>query len=106
MRWIGAWLAGVGCVGAVPPGGLPPTEAEVNASIDAANYCTDPSECVDLGSACPFGCWILVNAAEAESVEAELDAYFDAATSTCTYSCSSMGPIECRAGRCEADPVR
>ncbi len=112
MRPTWMALALLACAGTTTPGtphsgetGTPPlTQEDVEAAIEAANTCVDASDCVDLGSQCPFGCWILVNAAEAEQVQATIDAYYAAGGSTCTYSCSNRGEIECRAGRCEADP--
>jgi hypothetical protein len=80
-----------------------PTTEEVEALIASANYCDDATDCVDIGATCPFGCWILVNAAEADEVEAAIGAWAAAGTSSCTFSCANRGEISCSAsGVCEA----
>lgn len=79
-----------------------PTEDEVLAEIEAANHCEAAGDCVDLGSQCPFGCWILVNAEEADAVQAAIDAWYDAGNQPCDYSCAPRGEIQCDGGRCEA----
>ena len=68
--------------------------------IDDANYCTTADECVDIGSKCPFGCYILVNEAEADRVQRRLERF----PTTCAYDCVVPGPITCTAeGRCEME---
>jgi len=96
----------VACVGAVACcAGLAacgPSESEVKDEIDAANHCSVVSECVSLGSDCPFGCYILVNAADAERIQELIDDYHSAhATEECMYDCVASYGTECRAGKCE-----
>ena len=73
------------------------SEDDIKARIDAANYCTVASDCVNVGSKCPFGCAIIVNAAEADEIEALVDDY----DSNCMYDCMGLDGIECLAGKCE-----
>lgn len=79
-----------------------PTQEEVQAAIDAANYCETADDCVNIGMVCPFGCWILVNVDEAAAVQATIDAWRDGAATSCTFSCANMGEITCTNGHCDA----
>jgi len=77
-----------------------PTTQEVADALDDANYCAVAADCADLGSWCPFGCPVLVNEAEEDSILALLNAY----DSDCVSSCPSYGAIDCQAGQCVALP--
>ena len=80
-----------------------PTTEEVEALIASANHCEVATDCVDLGTTCPFGCWTLVNAAEADEVEAAIDAFAGGGNTNCTFTCANRGEISCSAsGVCEA----
>ena len=80
--------------------GCVPSEDEIQREIDEASYCTTASECVDVGTECPFGCNILVNAAEADRIRDLLDDHDE----TCLYDCVAPTTIQCTAGRCEMAP--
>lgn len=78
-----------------------PNEAQVRDTIEAARACTRDDECESLGSACPFGCYIVVNRAQASAVEATLTRYRAASSGAeCVYDCAAPGQISCTAGRC------
>lgn len=78
------------------------SERRIQDAIDEANYCTTADECVDVGSKCPFGCYILVNEAEADRIERRVDRF----VSTCVYDCAAIGGITCSdEGRCETLPA-
>lgn len=105
--FVALLVALAACAGTDPKtshsGTAAPTTAEVEAMLEAANHCTVATDCVDVGTQCPFGCWILVNAAEADDVRAAIDAWAAAGSSSCTYSCANRGEIVCTAaGVCEA----
>lgn len=108
MRPLVALLTALAaCAGTDPKtahsGTSAPTTDELEAMIAAANHCVAAEDCVDIGTQCPFGCWILVNAAEADDVEAAIAAWAAAGSSSCTYSCANRGEIVCTAaGVCEA----
>jgi hypothetical protein len=78
-----------------------PSESHVKEEIELANYCSAVSDCASLGSDCPFGCTILVNAAEAERIQELIDDYHAAhATEECMYDCVASYGTECRGGKC------
>jgi len=70
------------------------TEADVNAAIQTANYCEEDEDCTNIGSTCPFGCYIAVNSAEAESVQALIDEWLET-NSECDYDCPAMTGLTC-----------
>ena len=61
------------------------------------NYCTTKDDCVNIGSKCPFGCYILVNKNEAEKIKKLVNSY----ESNCVYDCMYCPDFECKNGRCE-----
>jgi hypothetical protein len=71
-------------------------EARVEAKLDDMNYCEEAADCVDVGGECPFGCYVLVNEAEASAARALLDRH----VGTCVYDCAAPTEILCEAGRC------
>lgn len=75
------------------------TEGHVARSIDAANRCEVAEDCVDVGSACPFGCAIYVHRAEAEQIRAELERW-GRSRGTCAYDCAPVSGVVCEARRC------
>ena len=95
-----SWLPVAGCGDEVVDEEDNLTEEEIEARIEQANYCTVASDCVDIGGKCPFGCYILVNVAEADEIEKLVDEYH----SNCMYSCMAIAGIECTAGKCEVIP--
>ena len=79
-----------------------PSESDVKDEIDAANYCTVTTDCADVGTDCPFGCNILVNASEAERIQELINDYHSGRPNEeCMYDCVASYGIECRAGKCE-----
>lgn len=72
------------------------SEDRTQAKLDAMNYCEEAADCVDVGGECPFGCYILVNTAEAAAAESLLDRHDEA----CVYDCAGPTEILCEAGRC------
>ena len=80
--------------------GCAPSEDEIQEEIDEAGHCTAASECVDIGTECPFGCNILVNAAEADRIRGLLEDHDE----SCAYDCMAPTTIQCTAGRCEMAP--
>jgi hypothetical protein len=74
-----------------------PSEDHIQDEIDEANHCASASECVDVGTHCPFGCNILVHASEAARIRDLLDDHEE----SCVYDCMAPTTIECVAGRCE-----
>lgn len=80
------------------------TEARVEAAIEEASYCTDADDCVDVGSYCPFGCYIVVNEAEADHILDLIERYErQHFGSMCMYDCAMAGDITCEEGRCGRD---
>jgi hypothetical protein len=75
-----------------------PSEDEVLAALDEANYCLSANECERIEPQCPFGCNIYVNTAEADQIR-ELLAGFDG---ECTYKCDSPTDAACVEGSCES----
>ena len=75
---------------------------DVRSKIASANYCTEPTDCVNVGSHCPFGCYVLVNADEADSVLSAINEYFDAHPGEqCMYDCVAVAGYDCVSGKCE-----
>lgn len=77
-----------------------PSEAALSARIDAANTCQAPADCVDVGSVCPFGCNILVNADEADDIRRALASYIEDGRETCPLDCEPVVSIACEEFRC------
>lgn len=75
-----------------------PSEQSIRDEIDAANHCTDASDCVDAGSVCPFGCFILVNKAEVGHIRALLADWH----SNCAFDCAPLGNVICKSGKCDS----
>jgi hypothetical protein len=73
-----------------------PTESDIRDAIEDANHCSAVSDCVDVGTVCPFGCNILVNKSEAQRIRDMLDGY----ESTCAYDCAAPKGVACTGGRC------
>lgn len=77
-----------------------PSAETVEAAIDAANYCDTEEDCVDLGTICPFDCYILVNESEAEEVQSLIDDFLKHQKMTCNYDCVAFDKIACEDGSC------
>lgn len=76
------------------------TEEAVDRAIDEANYCEAVSDCVNLGSHCPFECYVLVNAAEADRIESLIERYEAQHTWQCMYDCVAIEGFDCAEGKC------
>lgn len=81
------------------------TEAQVARSIAAANRCEVVEDCVDVGSACPFGCAIYVHRAEAEQIRAELERWSQS-RGACVYDCAPVVGVTCESNRCVPQVAR
>jgi hypothetical protein len=76
--------------------GCAPSEDQIQEEIDEASYCATAGECVDVGTECPFGCNILVNAAEVDRIRGLLEDHDE----SCAYDCMAPTIVVCTAGRC------
>ncbi len=72
-------------------------EDALKKELTEANYCETESDCVLIGSKCPFDCYIYVNAAEADAMRAKVDAF----QSTCEYSCLQSFGVTCQNNVCQ-----
>ena len=81
------------------------SETDVREEIEQANYCQEADDCVNLGSHCPFGCYVLVNEAEAVRIMGLIQDYYDQHGEQCMYDCMAISGIDCQAERCEAIPL-
>ena len=76
------------------------TEEQIKQELTEANYCETASDCVDIGSKCPFDCYILVNTAEADRMKIKVESF----PSQCQYSCVAIQGVECVQNKCQATP--
>lgn len=83
------------CAGIQSGNGL--TAADVQAEIEAANYCEVKDDCVETNTKCPIGCYNLVNAAELDRIN-DLVGEFK---QTCFQTCATLDDFDCVEGRCE-----
>jgi hypothetical protein len=75
------------------------SERDIRIKIAASQACSVDSDCVDIGSTCPFGCHVSVNRGEAGRIQALIAGY----STDCTYySCGSIDRIACISGKCMA----
>lgn len=72
-------------------------EAYVDWRLERANYCEVEEDCVNLGSKCPFGCYIYVN----ENEEKEMKNLLDSFDSKCVYGCGECLDVDCISGKCQ-----
>lgn len=73
-------------------------EKYIAGKIEAANYCTTKNDCALASvSACPFGCYILVNQSKVGEIKQLLDGY----QSRCEYSCREIKGFDCIQNKCE-----
>jgi len=74
------------------------TEKYIAKQIEEANYCTTKNDCAMASvSACPFGCYILVNQTKVGEIKNLLDNY----QSRCEYSCIEIKGFDCIEDKCE-----
>ncbi len=72
-------------------------ESRIKSEINKANYCITKEDCVNIGSKCPFDCYIYVNQREAERIKAMVDSY----ESKCVYDCIYCYDVACLDGKCK-----
>lgn len=96
-------MIGLGCAGCAK------SEEEIQEEFDAivaeSNACNDASECVYVSPGCPLGCYVPVNSAKKEYVEAKARELIDDYESwgrQCAYGCAEPAPLACIDGRCQA----
>lgn len=71
-------------------------EADLRSDLEEANHCSTASDCVLIGSKCPFDCYIYVNASEADALKSRVDTF----ETECTYSCIQSFGVACETGKC------
>lgn len=80
------------------------SEEEINDEIDDANYCEVVEDCEEIGTYCPFGCYITVNSAEAKRIKEMVEDYTSKPFRSCDYKCMEWEALECVEGSCEVNP--
>lgn len=73
------------------------SESDIRNEIAKASTCSAPSDCIDAGSYCPYGCNILVNKSEVDHIRALLQAN---SNNTCLYDCAQLLSIACENQHC------
>ena len=71
----------------------------IRQEIRTAGMCSAASDCVDIGSYCPFGCSVVVHKDEADRIRRLL---LGNARNNCLYDCAQLKAITCEAGQCQA----
>ena len=71
----------------------------IRQEIRTAGMCSAASDCVDIGSYCPFGCSVVVHKDEADRIRRLL---VGNARNNCLYDCARLKAIACEAGQCTA----
>jgi hypothetical protein len=73
-------------------------EKNIALAIQEANYCESKNDCAMAAvSACPFGCYILVNQSRVQEIQQLVNSY----QSRCEYSCIEIKGFDCIANKCE-----
>lgn len=72
-------------------------EKSLRKEIDMANHCATQQDCVNVGSKCPFGCYIYTHASEADRIRGLLENF----QSNCEYSCISCPTVACVDNKCQ-----
>lgn len=98
---VGIILTGLGVWAIVFNLQIPP-KAYINWKLEKANYCEVDEDCVDLGSKCPFGCYIYVNNAEEKEMKNLLNSF----ESKCVYGCAECLEVDCVSGKCQSACTR
>jgi hypothetical protein len=73
------------------------SEGSIRSEISKANYCNSSDDCVNAGSVCPFGCYILVNKGESQRIKNLLENYHP----YCMDDCLRVQGFTCDNGKCE-----
>lgn len=80
--------------------GSPTSEEGIKKELVKANYCDTAADCTDVGSKCPFGCYLYVNKDEAPRIKKMVDGF----SSQCEYSCIAIKGVECVQNECQVIP--
>ncbi len=70
----------------------------IERAITEAQYCEVKSDCVQVESKCPFGCYTFVNKKEADRIQTLIDTY----ESRCAYLCLELKGYDCVNNKCKA----
>lgn len=76
-----------------------PSQATVEQAIEEANTCTQTSDCVNLGSHCPFGCNVLVHTSKESEIRTLIQRY-NSGNAQCAYDCIAIQGIACKNNKC------
>lgn len=76
---------------------IPQTQESIEQAIKEAQYCEVKSDCVQVESKCPFGCYVFVNKNEAEKIQTFINSY----ESRCMYNCVELARYDCVNNKCE-----
>ncbi|MCK6462748.1 MAG: hypothetical protein L6Q29_02935 [Candidatus Pacebacteria bacterium] len=76
---------------------IPQTQEGIKRAIKETQYCEVKSDCAQVQSKCPFGCYTFVNKKDADRIQAFIDSY----ESTCIYSCVELAGYDCVNNKCE-----
>jgi hypothetical protein len=82
---------------ALPLAGCLSAEASLRQALEEANRCEEASDCMWIGSKCPFGCEIYVHKDEAETMKTLVDGF----DSTCVYGCIQTFGVDCVEKQCQ-----
>ncbi len=74
------------------------SKESIQQEIDKARVCAADEDCVNVGSKCPFGCYVVVNKKDAESIRSLLKDYKE----VCAYDCMALDKITCKDKQCTA----
>lgn len=82
--------------------------ARIKGEIDKANFCEARSDCVNLGSKCPFACYIVVNKSEEATIRALVEGFAGKINCGlpcelgCQHHCASLLRVVCLEKKCKA----
>ncbi len=68
----------------------------INHEIKNAKACTKDTDCISVGSKCPFGCSIVVNKTESYRIGSLVDNY----STNCAYDCLPPDKVVCENKMC------
>lgn len=76
----------------------PKTLEEISERLGDARSCSSKSDCISIGSKCPFGCGLSVRKERAGELQRIVESY----ESGCTYKCKAVAGVDCLQGKCIA----
>lgn len=82
-------------------------QQEFDDVVAGANSCSAAADCALIAPGCPLGCFVAVNAAKKDEVEAKAKSLiedYQRGGRACAYDCAAPGPVACVSGRCDAQP--